>query len=70
MVRKINGAVFIGMVITAIVGMLFSLIDAPDKVVSSVPSLAPTFEWHLRTSRNLQYGYVGCYPYIYVCRFL
>ncbi|THE11002.1 NCS2 family permease [Bacillus timonensis] len=43
MVRKINGAVFIGMVITAIVGMLFSLIDAPDKVVSSVPSLAPTF---------------------------
>ncbi|RFB10979.1 NCS2 family permease [Bacillus sp. HNG] len=43
MVRKINGAVFIGMVITAIVGMLFNLIDAPDKVVSSVPSLAPTF---------------------------
>ncbi|MFS0820678.1 NCS2 family permease [Bacillus sp. 1P02SD] len=43
MVRKINGAVFIGMVITAIAGMLFNLIDAPDKVVSSVPSLAPTF---------------------------
>ncbi|MDR4888198.1 NCS2 family permease [Fredinandcohnia sp. QZ13] len=43
MVRKVNGAVFIGMVITAIVGMLFNLIDAPDKVVSSVPSLAPTF---------------------------
>ncbi|MEH7237212.1 NCS2 family permease [Bacillus sp. JJ1562] len=43
MVRNINGAVFIGMVITAIVGMLFNLIDAPDKIVSSVPSLAPTF---------------------------
>ncbi|MEH7226596.1 NCS2 family permease [Bacillus sp. JJ1566] len=43
MVRKINGAVFIGMVITAIIGMLFNLIDAPDKIVSHVPSLAPTF---------------------------
>ncbi|MCC3359449.1 NCS2 family permease [Bacillus sp. REN16] len=43
MVRKVNGAVFIGMVITAVIGMLFNLIDAPDKIVSSVPSLAPTF---------------------------
>ena len=43
MVRKINGAVFIGMVITAIVGMIVNLIDVPEKVVSSVPSLAPTF---------------------------
>ncbi|MGN7300526.1 NCS2 family permease [Ferdinandcohnia sp. SAFN-114] len=43
MVRKVNGAVFIGMVITAIVGMIVNLIEVPDKVVSSVPSLAPTF---------------------------
>lgn len=43
MVRKINGAVFIGMVITAIVGMIVNLIEVPEKVVSSVPSLAPTF---------------------------
>ncbi|MEH7381939.1 NCS2 family permease [Bacillus sp. JJ1533] len=43
MVRNINGAVFIGMVVTAIIGMLFNLIDTPDKIVSSVPSLAPTF---------------------------
>ncbi|WP_449538627.1 NCS2 family permease [Ferdinandcohnia sp. Marseille-Q9671] len=43
MVRNINGAVFIGMIITAIVGMLTNLIGVPDQVVSSVPSLAPTF---------------------------
>jgi adenine/guanine/hypoxanthine permease len=43
MVRKVNGAVFIGMVITAIIGMIVNLIEVPDKVVSSVPSLAPTF---------------------------
>ncbi|MFT4417210.1 NCS2 family permease [Fredinandcohnia humi] len=43
MVRKVNGAVFIGMVLTAIVGMFTNLIDTPDKVIGAVPSLAPTF---------------------------
>lgn len=43
MVRNINGAVFVGMVITAIIGMLTNLIDAPDRIISHVPSLAPTF---------------------------
>jgi adenine/guanine/hypoxanthine permease len=43
MVRKVNGAIFIGMVITAIVGMVFQLIDVPQKVVGAVPSLEPTF---------------------------
>ncbi|WP_200801609.1 NCS2 family permease [Bacillus sinesaloumensis] len=43
MVRKVNGAVFIGMVITAIVGMIVKLVPIPDKVVSAVPSLEPTF---------------------------
>ncbi|MEC1772617.1 NCS2 family permease [Schinkia azotoformans] len=43
MVRKVNAAIFIGMVITAIAGMIFSLIDVPDKVVGAIPSIAPTF---------------------------
>ena len=43
MVRKVNAAIFIGMVITAIAGMIFNLIDVPDKVVGAVPSIAPTF---------------------------
>ncbi|MFP5116436.1 NCS2 family permease [Bacillaceae bacterium C204] len=43
MTRGINGAVFYGMVITVIVGMIFNLIDMPHKVVDSVPSLSPTF---------------------------
>jgi len=43
MVRKLNGAIFIGMVITAITGMLVGLIDVPAKVVGAVPSLEPTF---------------------------
>jgi len=41
--RKIIGSVFIGMVITTIVGILFSQIDLPEQVVGSIPSLAPTF---------------------------
>ncbi|HHW37085.1 MAG TPA: NCS2 family permease [Bacillales bacterium] len=43
MVRKVNAAIFIGMAITAIAGMVFSLIDVPDKVVGAIPSIAPTF---------------------------
>jgi AGZA family xanthine/uracil permease-like MFS transporter len=43
MTRGINGAVFYGMVITVIVGMIFNLIDAPEKIVDTVPSLEPTF---------------------------
>jgi adenine/guanine/hypoxanthine permease len=43
MTKGIKGGVFYGMIITAVVGMLFNLIDTPDKIVDSVPSLAPTF---------------------------
>ncbi|WP_129731863.1 NCS2 family permease [Ectobacillus funiculus] len=43
MTRKINGAVFYGMVITAAVGVATGLIDAPKQVIGAVPSLAPTF---------------------------
>jgi adenine/guanine/hypoxanthine permease len=43
MVRKVNGSVFYGMVITAIVGMIFGLIKVPDKIVGAVPDISPTF---------------------------
>lgn len=43
MVRKIKGAIFYGMITTTIVGMIFGLIHLPDKIVSGVPSVAPTF---------------------------
>ncbi|WP_141434317.1 NCS2 family permease [Bacillus sp. 03113] len=41
--KGINGGVFFGMVITTIVGMIFGIIDVPNKVVGAVPSLEPTF---------------------------
>jgi AGZA family xanthine/uracil permease-like MFS transporter len=43
MVRKIKGAIFYGMIVTTIVGMIAGLIDLPEKVVDKVPSVAPTF---------------------------
>jgi len=43
MVRGINGGIFYGMLITAVVGMIFGLINVPDKIVGEIPSLAPTF---------------------------
>jgi AGZA family xanthine/uracil permease-like MFS transporter len=43
MSRKINAAVFYGMVVTAIVGMIFGLVSVPEKLFDVPPSLAPTF---------------------------
>ncbi|MFD3449949.1 NCS2 family permease [Microbacteriaceae bacterium 4G12] len=43
MTRQVNGAVFFGMVITAVVGVATGLIGVPKAVIGSVPSIAPTF---------------------------
>ncbi|MFE7065031.1 NCS2 family permease [Sutcliffiella sp. NPDC057660] len=44
MVRGFKGGIFFGIVITAVVGMIFGLIDKPEAIVSAVPpSLEPTF---------------------------
>ncbi len=43
MVRKIKGAIFYGMIMTTVLGMLVSLIEVPTKVVDKIPSVAPTF---------------------------
>ncbi len=43
MVRGSKIAIFLGMVCTAIVGLLTGIISVPDAVVSTPPSMAPTF---------------------------
>ncbi len=43
MVKSIKGAIFYGMILTTVAGMIFGLIDVPHKIVSGVPSVAPTF---------------------------
>ncbi|WP_349409284.1 NCS2 family permease [Pseudalkalibacillus sp. SCS-8] len=43
MVRGVKGGIFYGMLITAIVGMVFKLIPLPNGIVGAVPSLEPTF---------------------------
>ncbi len=43
LMRKLRGAVFYGIVVTAIVGVIFGVADAPSALVSTPPSIAPTF---------------------------
>lgn len=43
LVRGIHGAIFYGMVITTIIGMIAGLIDVPSSMLGSIPSLKPTF---------------------------
>lgn len=42
-VRKSNLAVFLGMLTTLVVGVLFGLVSIPDSIIQEVPSIAPTF---------------------------
>lgn len=43
LVRGVNAAVFIGVVVTGAAAMIAGVADLPDAVVGPVPSLAPTF---------------------------
>lgn len=43
MARKIPGSIFIGMILTTILGLVTKLIPLPDKIISTIPSLKPTF---------------------------
>ncbi|CRK85422.1 NCS2 family permease [Neobacillus massiliamazoniensis] len=43
MTRGIKAAVFYGMIVTAIVGMIFHLTPVPHQLIGSVPSIKPTF---------------------------
>ncbi|MGL6102793.1 MAG: NCS2 family permease, partial [Exiguobacterium acetylicum] len=46
MTRGVKGAIFFGMILTAVAGMIFGLIPVPTslgEVISAPPSIAPTF---------------------------
>lgn len=43
LVRGMKAGVFVGMVITAIAGMIFGLVDLPSQIIAAPPSLEPTF---------------------------
>ncbi|MGD6818230.1 NCS2 family permease [Metabacillus sp. 84] len=43
LVKKINGGIFFGMLITAAVGMATGQIPLPEQIIGAVPSLEPTF---------------------------
>lgn len=43
LVRGIKGAIFYGMVMTSIVGVVIGLIDMPSSIIGKIPSLEPTF---------------------------
>jgi adenine/guanine/hypoxanthine permease len=43
MVKGVKSGIFLGMVITAIVGMIFGQVPIPSSIVGPAPSIAPTF---------------------------
>lgn len=43
LIKRVPASIFIGMILTAIVGLVTGLIKAPSSIVSLAPSLKPTF---------------------------
>ena len=43
MIRRINGAILIGIIVTTLVGFAFGVAEAPTQWVSMPPSIAPLF---------------------------
>lgn len=43
MIKGFKGGIFYGMVVTAIVGIIFKQVPLPDGIVQGIPSLEPTF---------------------------
>jgi adenine/guanine/hypoxanthine permease len=43
LIRGLKGAVFYGIVVTAVVGIVFNQVAMPDAIVGRIPSVAPTF---------------------------
>ncbi|MGG3928084.1 NCS2 family permease [Metabacillus fastidiosus] len=43
MLRGFKAAIFYGMVITAVAGVIFGLIEPPKQLISSIPDISPTF---------------------------
>ncbi len=43
MVKGVKGGIFYGMLITAVVGMIFTLVPLPEAVVGGIPDISPTF---------------------------
>lgn len=43
MTKKVPAAIFIGMIATALIGILTGIVPMPSAIVGSVPSVAPTF---------------------------
>ncbi|EGL81421.1 Xanthine/uracil/vitamin C permease [Caldalkalibacillus thermarum TA2.A1] len=43
MIRGFKGGIFYGLILTALAGMVAGIVSVPSAIVSSVPSIAPTF---------------------------
>jgi AGZA family xanthine/uracil permease-like MFS transporter len=43
MVRKVPGAIFFGMILTSLAGIVTNVIPAPQQIIGAVPSLQPVF---------------------------
>lgn len=47
--RKVKGALFLGMIITTVIGIPMGIVELPNKILSMPPSISSTFmqfEWH------------------------
>lgn len=53
MARGVNIAIFLGLIITVVLGVVFGVVDAPTAIVSMPPSVAPTLGIAIKNLGNI-----------------
>lgn len=68
--RKIKAAIFIGLVTTAIIGLITGVLQSPDAIVASIPSLEPVFGKLWDVNFGLLFGSPQFYFFVFSVLFL
>lgn len=69
MIKKVNGAILIGIIATTILGIIFKVTPMPTKFVSSPPDISPIF-FKLDITGALSWGFVSVILVVFVMDFV
>lgn len=69
LIKKVNGAIILGILITTILGFITGTVDFPEKIVSLPPSLSPIL-FKLDISGALTWGFVAVIITVLITDFL
>ncbi|HOI28869.1 MAG TPA: NCS2 family permease [Melioribacteraceae bacterium] len=69
MIKKVNGAILIGIIVTAVIGFIFKISPLPDQIVSMPPDLSPVL-LKLDIAGVFTWGFISVVLVVFVMDFV